>query len=119
MWVSTHKLEQRARPRCRALSQPHEAGAVGERGKPPSPGAADNEVTVPGWTPHDHGPAPRPGPARVQRGVWERGGGSPLRCSSSRHKHRRASSLPSILPEAAKGTGSRTAMETEKEVAGL
>lgn len=39
--------------RRRALTQPHEPSPAGERGKPPSPRAADNEVTVPGLAPHD------------------------------------------------------------------
>lgn len=55
--------EQRSPHRHWALTQPHEASAVGERGKRPSPRAADNEATVPGNVPHDRSTAPPDSPA--------------------------------------------------------
>lgn len=58
-----HQREQRSPHRRRALTQPHEASAVGEWGKPPSPGAVDNEATVPGRASHDRSTAPPGSPA--------------------------------------------------------
>lgn len=56
-WGAQHQLEQRSAHRRRALTQTHEASTVGERGKLLRPRAVDNEATVPGQAPHDHGTA--------------------------------------------------------------